>query len=149
MEISESLRTLYTATVDERDGKHYIEVPKREIDNGTLDAGDAYRVAILPTTAPASDSPNETGSTTEEPESTSQQDSQSHHPEPPVEEGDHRDVKIENLGEQGDGIAKIDRGYVLIIPDTDVGEQVTVEINQVRDNVSFAEVVGRHHRPIE
>lgn len=149
MEISESLRALYTATVEERNGNYSVEVPTREIDNGTLDAGDTYRVAILPTTAPASDSPDGTDSTTKESESTSQPDSQSHHPSPPVEEGEHRDVEIENLGDQGDGIAKIDRGYVLIIPDTDVGEQVTVEIDQVRKNVAFAEVVDRHHRPIE
>jgi predicted RNA-binding protein with TRAM domain len=43
-----------------------------------------------------------------------------------------------------DGIAKIDRGYVLIVPETSVGDRVTVEINQARDNVGFATVVNRH-----
>lgn len=149
MDISDSLRALYTATVEERDGNYYVAVPSREIDNGTLDAGDTYRVAILSTTSPASDSPTKRDSTETDPESTPPAQSQSDHPDPPVEEGDHRDVEIENLGDQGDGIAKIDRGYVLIVPDTDVGEQVTVEIDQVRKSVAFAEVVDRHHRPME
>lgn len=146
MEISESLRTLYTANVEEQDGNYYVEIPEREIDNGTLDAGETYRVAILPVTSPQGDSPTGTEPAEEEPESTSQPHFQSHHSGPPVEEGDNRDVEIANLGDQGDGIAKIDRGYVLIVPDTDVGEQVTVEIDQVRENVAFAEVVERTSR---
>ncbi|OYR53885.1 hypothetical protein DJ73_06175 [Halorubrum sp. Ea1] len=50
---------------------------------------------------------------------------------------------MENIGEQGDGIAKIDRGYVVIVPETTVGERVTVELETVRDNVAFADVVER------
>ncbi|OYR81860.1 deoxyribonuclease, partial [Halorubrum sp. E3] len=44
-------------------------------------------------------------------------------------------------GDQGDGIAKVERGYVVIVPETSVGDRVTVEIQQVRENVAFADVV--------
>jgi len=60
---------------------------------------------------------------------------------PPVSEGDVRDVTIETLGDKGDGIAKIERGYVVIVPDSELGDEVTVEITSVRDNVSFATVL--------
>jgi len=50
-------------------------------------------------------------------------------------------VTIETLGDKGDGIAKIERGYVVIVPDSQPGDEPTVEITSVRQNVSFAEVV--------
>jgi predicted RNA-binding protein with TRAM domain len=62
---------------------------------------------------------------------------------PPVEEGEQRDVEIEDIGEQGDGISRVDRGFVVIVPDTEQGERVTVQITDVRENVAFAEVVER------
>jgi len=55
-----------------------------------------------------------------------------------------RTVTIEGIGDKGDGIARIDRGYVLIVPETDVDERVTVEVDQARDNVGFASVIKRH-----
>ena len=39
------------------------------------------------------------------------------------------------------GIAKIERGYVVIVPDSEPGDQPTVEITSVRENVSFADVI--------
>ncbi|EJN57658.1 TRAM domain-containing protein [Halogranum salarium B-1] len=61
----------------------------------------------------------------------------------PVEKGDQRTVDIEDIGEQGDGIARTDRGYVLIVPDTEKGERVTVEVTDVSESVGFADVVER------
>ena len=59
---------------------------------------------------------------------------------PPVEPGDVREVTIESLGDQGDGIAKVDRGYVVIVLDTHPDDEVTVEIEQTRENLAFARV---------
>jgi predicted RNA-binding protein with TRAM domain len=64
-------------------------------------------------------------------------------PEPPVEEGEVRAVTVETVGDQGDGIAKVDRGYVVIVPNTEPGDQPTVEIEQVQESVAFASVVGQ------
>ncbi|MGM0398195.1 MAG: TRAM domain-containing protein [Halobacteriota archaeon] len=64
------------------------------------------------------------------------------HPEPPVEEGDVREVTIESTGDQGDGIAKVDRGFVVIVPGARPGDDVTVEIESVQPNYAVANVVG-------
>lgn len=60
----------------------------------------------------------------------------------PVKEGDTYDVTIENIGEKGDGIAKVD-GYVIIVPKTQKGERVKVKVTAVRGKVSFGEVIEK------
>ena len=59
---------------------------------------------------------------------------------PPVEVGEIRKVRIENLGSGGDGIARID-GYVVFVPNTQVDDEVTIRIVKVLRNYGFAEVV--------
>ena len=61
---------------------------------------------------------------------------------PPVSEGERRTVTIETLGDEGDGIAKVERGYVVIVSDAEPGDTVTVEITNVRENVSFGSIVS-------
>ncbi len=60
----------------------------------------------------------------------------------PVKVGDELNVKIEAVGEKGDGIAKKD-GFVLFVPNTSQGEDVKIKITKVLRKVGFAEVVGR------
>jgi predicted RNA-binding protein with TRAM domain len=55
-----------------------------------------------------------------------------------VQEGQTYDVTIEDTGDEGDGVAKID-GLVVFVSDTDVGDELTIEINKVSDSVAFAE----------
>ena len=137
MELSDTLQTLYTATVEQDDGIYQITVPEREIATETLTEGETYRVALISTSASDTDD-TDTAKTAQSAEYT---DHQQEFDGPPVEEGEQRDVEIESLGEQGDGIAKVERGYVVIVPGTSVGDRVTVEIQQVRENVAFADVV--------
>lgn len=59
----------------------------------------------------------------------------------PVKVGDELDVKIEAVGEKGDGIAKKD-GFVLFVPGVKQGDQVKVRVTKVLRKVGFAEVVG-------
>lgn len=59
----------------------------------------------------------------------------------PVKVGDELDVKIEAVGEKGDGIAKKD-GFVLFVPNTKEGEEVKVRVTKVLRKVGFAEVIG-------
>ncbi len=59
----------------------------------------------------------------------------------PVKVGDEIDVKIEAVGEKGDGIAK-QEGFVLFVPNTKEGDEVKVRITKVLRRVGFAEVVG-------
>lgn len=59
----------------------------------------------------------------------------------PVREGDELDVKIEAVGEKGDGIAK-KQGFVLFVPSTKEGDEVRVRVTRVLKNAGFAEVIG-------
>jgi len=132
MEISEQLQCLFSGTVEERDGSYVVEVPEQEIRLGGLQADETYRVAVLPLSAT-----NDANNTDADPQP--EQAPQT----PPVEEGEQRTVEIEDIGDQGDGITRVERGFVVIVPDTKQSERVTIEITDVRESVAFAEVVER------
>ncbi len=58
----------------------------------------------------------------------------------PVSEGAEYDVKIEDTGRDGDGIARIE-GFVVFVSGAKVGDEVKIRINSTRRNFAFAEVV--------
>ncbi len=58
----------------------------------------------------------------------------------PVEEGDRVEVTIEELGEEGDGIAYLE-GYTLFVPDADVGETLTVVVDDLKPRFGFTKRV--------
>ena len=147
MDIPDELLSVFSATVNEDGDSYTITIPEREITKGDVERGEAYRIAVLgPVDRPDAETEESTASSPQEkqPQQT-QQPEQTRQPqqEPPVEEGDRHTVEIEGIGDQGDGIARIDRGYVLIVPDTEKRDRVTVEITNVAANVAFAEVVER------
>ena len=130
MEISEKLLCLFSAAGREEDDEYVIEVPRREVDTGSLEPDETYRVALI-----ARDDVG--GDTTDETERAAADDG----PQPPVEPGEMRYVEIEDLGKQGDGIARVERGYVIIVPDTEVGERVKIEVTEVKSNFAVGEVI--------
>ncbi|WP_423747563.1 TRAM domain-containing protein (plasmid) [Haladaptatus sp. SPP-AMP-3] len=138
MELPEELRCLFTGEIETEDGSYTLTVPSQEIVDGDIQPDTAYRVVILKQPSLTESTTQETTSTTPNEQT---QDEHPNHSPAPVEEGDRRTVKIEGVGEKGDGIARIDNGYVLIVPDTEQRDRVTVEINNVKPNVAFAEVV--------
>jgi len=139
MEISEDLLCLFTGQVEADGDSYQITVPKREIDLGAIDSGETYRVVIMPaesqtdSISPAESAPDDTTHA-------------SQGEEPPVDVGETREVEIDSIGDKGDGIARIDQGYVVIVPETEVGDRATVRIENAQENVAFAEIVDRHHR---
>ena len=66
----------------------------------------------------------------------------------PVSEGEELDVKIEAVGEKGDGIAK-KNGFVLFVPGVNEGDEVRIKITRVLKKVGFAEKIGAAQGPIE
>jgi predicted RNA-binding protein with TRAM domain len=58
----------------------------------------------------------------------------------PINEGEEYDVKIEDTGRDGDGIARIE-GFVVFVSGAKVGDEVKIKINSARRNFAFAEVV--------
>jgi predicted RNA-binding protein with TRAM domain len=61
-------------------------------------------------------------------------------PSLPVEEGKVYDAKIEDIGREGDGLARI-QNFVVFVPGTKIGDQVKVKITKVHRRMAFAEVV--------
>ena len=58
----------------------------------------------------------------------------------PVRAGDRLEVTVVAVGEEGDGVAKVD-GYTLFVPGADIDETVTVEVRDVKPRFGFAERV--------
>jgi len=58
----------------------------------------------------------------------------------PLNEGEEYDVKIEDMGRDGDGIAKIE-GFIVFVSGAKVGDEVKIKITSTRRNFAFAEIV--------
>ena len=141
MEISNDLLCLFSAPVEEMDGSYVVEIPERELEVGALQQEEVYRIALLPSEPKTTDRNAERTASkggranARKPEQATL--------EPPVSTGEQHTVEIEDIGEQGDGVARVDRGYVVIVPETEKGERVTIEITDTRENVGFGKVVSR------
>jgi|AntDeeMetagen285_2_1112576.scaffolds.fasta_scaffold00258_7 predicted RNA-binding protein with TRAM domain len=143
VEIPTRLQTLFTSSIEVFEDRYFIEVPRSEIDSDTLDPVETYRIAFLSADSAKSGSSHiQTPSTGSEPRGYNPDrwnDSQ----QPPVKDDQIIDVKIESLGDQGDGIAKVGTsGYVVVVPDTVPGNTYTIQIDSTKENVAFAEVVN-------
>ena len=122
MDTSSELSSLFSARATETDdGTYVIEVPRREIEAGAVEPGGTYRVALLEGDNESKTAPDR--------------------PQPPVEAGELRYVEVEDLGKQGDGIARVERGYVIIVPGAAVGDRVKIEIVDVEPNFAVGELV--------
>jgi predicted RNA-binding protein with TRAM domain len=128
VEISDNLSCLFSARVRSEDGSYVIEIPRREIETGSIDPDETYRVALI------SRDGGDTGGTTDADAPTSE-------PQPPVEAGEIRYVEVEDIGKQGDGIARVERGYVIIVPGAEIGERVKIEITEVKSNFAVGEII--------
>ncbi len=124
MDISGKLLCLVSSRVERREDSYVVEIPESEIEEGDIEEGEVYSVGIV--------------SKEEETTNVSGGGSQL---QPPVEEGEIRYVEIEDLGKQGDGIARVERGYVIIVPDAEVGDRVKVEVDEVKENFAVGEVL--------
>ncbi|WP_254546778.1 TRAM domain-containing protein [Halomarina pelagica] len=152
VEISDSLRLLFETSIEARDDRYVVPIPADLVENGSLSTDDSYRIALFPAPDAAPQTASATGTRQERTETASDQSreaaTQPSQPSgrsqqtPPVEEGEVRSVTIDTLGDQGDGIAKVERGFILIVPGTQPGDQVRVEITDVKETVAFAEPVS-------
>ena len=131
MEISEKLLCLFSTDISEEEGRYVVEVPKHEVETGNVEPDTVYRVALIE--RGSNSTSTETGNTHSRSRSTE--------PQPPVDVGETRYVEIEDLGKQGDGIARVERGYVIIVPGAEVGERVKVEVSEVKSNFAVGEII--------
>jgi predicted RNA-binding protein with TRAM domain len=129
MEISDELLCLFSTDVTVEDDRYLVEVPRREVETGAIEAGGTYRVALISTDIGAeADESNEAETPPDQ-------------PQPPVEPGETRYVEIEDIGKQGDGIARVERGYVIIVPGADIDERVKIEVTEVKSNFAVGEII--------
>jgi predicted RNA-binding protein with TRAM domain len=124
LEVSGKLLCLVSSRVEEEDGSYVVEIPESEIEDGDVQVGEVYSVGLVGKDGGKSGSSGGGGQL-----------------QPPVEEGEIRYVEIEDIGKQGDGIARVERGYVIIVPDAEVGDRVKVEVNEVKENFAVGEVL--------
>ena len=136
VEIPDQLECLFSASVDKQGDSYRIEIPREELEQGTISRGDTYRVAVLPRTPQNGDIITRQRDSSAATSGAAERAPQT----PPVSEGDVREVTIETIGDQGDGIAKVERGYVVIVPEVEPDDEVAIEITNVRENVAFARV---------
>jgi translation initiation factor 2 subunit 2 len=62
-----------------------------------------------------------------------------------VEEGESYELRIESVGNKGDGIAKIDK-YLIFVPGAVKGDVVKAKIKKISGTLAFAEIVERKGR---
>jgi len=154
MQLSSAL-CLFTARVEQRDGECVLTVPDQELELGALEAGETYRVGVYLDATPtpavdgeasgaAGDEPPPRSRTAVSTRGTVGSGATDGTPDqPPVSEGERLSLQIEDVGDQGDGLARVGPGYVVFVPDTEVGQQPLVRVTTVRENFAFAEVVER------
>lgn len=135
MEMSNELTSLFSAPIEEHRDSYVIELPRAELEEGPVEASESYQVALIS---------NRVGPDTAQEDSENIETEQPiDRDEPPVSVGETRVVEIEEIGDQGDGLTRVDRGYVVIVPETEKDERVRIRIRHVRETVAFAEVVER------
>lgn len=118
----------YTARLERVGDRYVVEVPDREVDLGPLSPGDVCQVSL--------DLSEQSGTTPASSEQLPVDGDQ-----PPVTVGERLTVEIEDVGQQGDGITRVGQGYVLIVPGSEVGDEVSVEVQQINPTYGFAEIV--------
>lgn len=157
--IPSTLQAFFTGNIDKdaESGEYHLSIPEAEVEQGSLDTDEPYQVAVF-------DQSNDTGSletstastdtkqksvTTSSIASNSGQSQPRNGSEPPVSEGETiSDVTIESLGEEGDGVATVGDGFVLIIEDVDVGDTVDVYVETVLSTVAFGMPASQHRAPV-
>lgn len=141
---SQNMLSVFASAIKEEDGEYYIEVPSNEIEHGPLNEGEDIQVVIQEQEGTVSiqgqgnQHQHSGGGSRNRSRNGGRNTSQN---QQPVDVGDVKRVNIESIGDQGDGIARVDRGYVLIIPDTEVGDEAKVRVTNVNENYADAEVV--------
>ncbi len=118
---------IFSAEIERSNGEYVITLPERELDIGELEAGAVYRFGVM----------NQSGGGSNPSPSRGIEERSG----PPVDEGDVLEVDIDSKGEEGDGIAYVEGGYVVFVPNTTIGENVTVEIVSVGPRFARAEPV--------
>jgi len=125
------LSCLFSSLVEADDKSHFIMLPSQELISLDIDTDATYRVLFLPKLPGEKSPPGESLSPS----------IVSSTPDALATVGDIYEVLVEDIGNKGDGIARIGPGYIIFIPKTDIGHKVKIKINSVTNRCAFAEVI--------
>lgn len=131
--------TVFSGEVVEADDRYVVELP-REIERSPGIREGPYRVAIVARdeepirVSPRGQSERTTGTDRRQP--TADRTA-------PVEVDETLTVTIQSDGDRGDGVAKVNGGFVLFVPDTSVGDEVLVRVTEVHGTYARAESIKR------
>lgn len=123
--IDSDLITLFHAPIEKDEDRYVVEIPRSEVEAGAITPEEIHQIGIIQSNRPEKDHESNT-------------DEQ---PEVPVEEGDQITVRIEDVGKQGDGVARVDPGYVIFVPETEPGDVVEIEVGNVTSTFAFGEKI--------
>ncbi|MFB6299301.1 MAG: TRAM domain-containing protein [Halobacteriales archaeon] len=132
-EISDALLAVFHAEVTHQDDAYEVEIPASIVESGSVASNETYRIGIL--------EPHDNVVAGRETAPSVPAEPTAEMTEAPVAEGEQLDVVIEDTGDEGDGIARLDPGYVIFVPDTEPGDRVRIEITDVTESYAFGEVV--------
>ena len=133
---------LFSGRIEKRSGDYVVRVPVSELDLGALETDELYRVGVYPAVEASDGSaPAVDAATAEQTPSRPEGAGDESNDGPPVAEGEVLELEVEDVGDQGDGLARVGPGYVVFVPDAQVGDRPTVRITTVRENFAFAEQV--------
>jgi predicted RNA-binding protein with TRAM domain len=146
LEIPDKLKSLHTSEVVEINGGYYVQIPDSEVEYGSVKEGEQYQCAVIERDEDSGVSENsitrnQDPSGQDRSTGRSRNTHQQYEEGPPVEEGDKLQVEIESTGDEGDGVARVDRGYVIMVEDAKPGDNPLVEVKSVKENVAFASVL--------
>jgi len=139
MEITDDILSVTQSEIrQDSDGNYVVDVPKEVVENTSAQPGHLVRVAVMD--PPQHLLPNDVFRSSGD----------SHKMDgPEFEEGDQMEVEIVSIGDKGDGIAKDENGFVIMVPGTQKGDRVTIEISNIRNNFANANVVEYHDKNID
>lgn len=60
----------------------------------------------------------------------------------PVRENEDYVVRVESIGEKGDGICKVD-GFIVIVPNAKLNQEYLVKVTKVKSKFSFGMILEK------
>ena len=130
------------------EGDYVFEIPKNEVENGDLTVGKSYKVGVY-----NRENNNETATQTrretrnkrgkrENKKSSGRNDLDGD--EIGLEVGDVHTIRVDNIGDEGDGIGYYKDNFVVIMKGADdVSEEYRVKIKRVKENYAIGDAIEK------
>lgn len=127
--------------VAEEEGRYIVEIPSTVQEADVVDAGATFRVALISNEPGAIQNSNTDGDHGNAAGSSGSGSAATR--TAPVSVDETLSVTITADGARGDGVAKVNGGFVVFVPETSVGDEVLIRVTEVKGTYAQAEVIKR------